>query len=100
MSTELSEAFGGDWPDAPSPVWQRLANAAKQYPDKLALACLHQSPDLYGFLTSDYTAGTKAEHLQWSYSQLSSAAALLAAGLQAKGLSSGSSIVTILSTLR
>ena len=61
MSTELSEAFGGNWPDAPSPVWQRLANAAKQYPDKLALACLHQSPDLYGFLTSDYTAGTKAE---------------------------------------
>jgi acyl-CoA synthetase (AMP-forming)/AMP-acid ligase II len=96
MSTELSEAFGGNWPDVPSPVWQRLAKAAQQYPDKLALACLHQSPDLYGLQSSDYTAGAKAEHLQWSYHQLSSAAALLAAGLQAKGLSSGSSIVTIL----
>jgi acyl-CoA synthetase (AMP-forming)/AMP-acid ligase II len=96
MSTELSEAFGGNWPDVPSPVWQRLAKAAQQYPDKLALACLHQSPELYGIQSSDYTAGAKAKHLQWSYSQLSSAAALLAAGLQAKGLSSGSSIVTIL----
>ncbi|KAF2994277.1 nrps [Curvularia kusanoi] len=96
MTAQLSEAYGGDWPDAPLPISQRLAKAAQQNPDKLALACLHQSPTLYGFQSSDYTSGTQAKHLQWSYSQLSSAAALLAAGLQAKGLSSGSSIVTIL----
>ncbi|KAF1967257.1 acetyl-CoA synthetase-like protein [Bimuria novae-zelandiae CBS 107.79] len=94
--TLLSETFGGEWPDSPLPVWRRLANAAQRYPDKLALACLHQSPNLYGVKSLEYTKGTLDKHLQWSYSQLSSTAALLAAGLQSKGLSSGSSIVTVL----
>lgn len=92
----LSEAYGGDWQDSPPPVWRRLANAAEQYPDKLALACLHQSPTLYGIYSADYTTGVQDKHLQWSYSQLSSAASLLAAGLRARGLTSGSSIVTML----
>lgn len=100
MSTDgnilLSEAFGGDWPDSPPPVWRRLATAAEQYPNKLALACLHQSPALYGIQSTEHATQTQNKHLEWSYAQLSSAAALLAAGLQSKGLSSGSSIVTIL----
>lgn len=95
-TTTLSEAFGGEWPDSPPPVWRRLANAAQQHPDKLALAALHQPPNLYGVNSADYTSGSLDKHLQWSYSQLSSTAANLAAGLRAQGLNPGSSIVTIL----
>lgn len=95
-NTLLSEAFGGDWVDSPPPIRKRLATAAEQYPDKLALACLHQSYDLYGIQSIGHAIETRSKHLQWSYSQLSTAAALLAAGLQSQGLSSGSSIVTIL----
>lgn len=94
MGTEdriaLSEAYGGDWQDSPPAVWQRLARSAQLYPDKLALACLHQPADLYGLrsLTDD--------HLQWSYATLSSAADTCRKGLEAYGLSVGSSVVTIL----
>ncbi|KAL5407395.1 hypothetical protein PMIN04_011741 [Paraphaeosphaeria minitans] len=91
-----SEAFGGKWPDSPLPIWTRLADAARDYPDKLAIACLHQSPTLYGIQSSQYAVQGFDNHLQWSYSQLSSTAECLAAGLQAQGLSSGSSVVTIL----
>lgn len=92
----LSEAFGGEWPDSPAPIRNRLANAALQHPDKLAVACLHQSPNLYGITSSSYAKPGFDEHLQWSYSQLSSTADHFAAGLQAQGITSGSSIVTIL----
>ncbi|KAF2448804.1 acetyl-CoA synthetase-like protein [Karstenula rhodostoma CBS 690.94] len=94
--SSLSEAFGGKWPDSPLPIWTRLANAAQEYPEKLAVACLHQSPKLYGVQSPEYAVQGVDKHLQWSYSQLSSTAERLAAGLQAQGLSSGSSIITIL----
>jgi acyl-CoA synthetase (AMP-forming)/AMP-acid ligase II len=94
--SSLSEAFGGNWPDSPPPVWTRLANAAQNHPNKLAIACLHQPPNLYGIQSPDYAAQGVEKHLQWSYSQLSSVAERMAAGLQAQGLSFGSSIVTVL----
>jgi acyl-CoA synthetase (AMP-forming)/AMP-acid ligase II len=86
----LSEAYGGEWPDSPPSVWQRLAKSASEHPEKLALACLHQPANLYGrkSLTND--------HLQWSYAQLSSATDSFSKGLQAHGLTSKSAIVTFL----
>ncbi|KAJ4293617.1 hypothetical protein N0V90_008901 [Kalmusia sp. IMI 367209] len=94
--TLLSEAFGGEWPDSPLPVWKRLADAAKQHPDKLALACLHQPANLYGIESSNHIPDRFEGHLQWTYSQLDSAADLLSAGLLALGLAPGSSVVSIL----
>lgn len=88
--TPLSEAYGGDWNDSPLPVWQRLAHSAQRYADKLALACLHQPADLYGLESS------ADDHLQWTYSTLSSATDLVSGRLRAKGLSRGTSVVTIL----
>jgi acyl-CoA synthetase (AMP-forming)/AMP-acid ligase II len=86
----LSEEFGGEWEDSPPPVRHQLLNAAEQFPDKLALACLHQPADLYDFQS------LTDSHLQWSYAQLSAAADILSAGLQAYRISSGSSIATVL----
>src|SRR4051812_42341467 len=85
-----SEAYGGDWAASPQSVWQRLAKSASHHPEKLALASLHQSANLYGrkSLTDD--------HLQWSYAQLGSATDSFSNGLQAHGLSSASAIVTFL----
>ena len=85
-----SEAYGGDWAASPQSVWQRLAKSASQHPEKLALASLHQSANLYGrkSLTDD--------HLQWSYAQLGSATDSFSNGLQAHCLSSASAIVTFL----
>lgn len=94
----LSEDFGGEWPNTPLPVWRRLANAAQQYPNKLALACLHQPANLYGVESLSHTphASDQADHLQWTFAQLDSNAERLAAGLLSLGLTSGSSIVSIL----
>ena len=84
----LSEAYGGEWLDSPPSIWQRLAVSASQHPGKLALACQHQSANLYGrkSLTDD--------HLQWSYAQLSSTVDSFSKGLQARG--SKSAVVTFL----
>jgi len=86
----VSEAYGGDWNDSPLPVWQRLEHSAQLYADKLALACLHQPADLYGL------PSLAGDHLQWTYSTLSSATDRLSEGLRTKGLSRGTSLVTIL----
>jgi acyl-CoA synthetase (AMP-forming)/AMP-acid ligase II len=94
--SSLSESFGGKWLDSPPPIWARLAKATQNHPKKLAIACLHQPPNLYGIHSLDHAAQGVEKHLQWSYSQLSSVSEHLAAGLQAQGLSSGSSIITIL----
>lgn len=87
---DLSEAYGGEWTDSPPPIWERLVNSAKKHSDKLALACLHQSATLYEL------ESLSNSHLQWSYSQLIAATDSFAAGLQARGISSGAPIVTIL----
>lgn len=87
-NTLLSEAYGGDWPDSPPPIWRQLESAANLHPDKLALACLHQPPDLYGIgkPTDDY--------LKWSYSQLKEATDFLRTGLRRSGIRAGMTIVT------
>lgn len=86
----LSEAYGGTWNDSPLPVWQRLAPSAQLNADKLALACLHQPANLYAL---ESLAG---DHLQWTYSALSSATDHVSGRLLAKGLSRGTSVATIL----
>ena len=90
--TALSEAYGGDWNDSPLPVWERLAHSAQLYADRLALASLYQPANLYGL---ESLAG---DHLQWTYFTLSAATDHVSGRLLAKGLSRGTSVITILDT--
>ena len=86
----LSEDFGGEWSDNPPPIWERLARAAKDNHDKLALACLHQPSDLYGINNSGRS------YLNWSYHDLITAVDLVSSGLQAQGVGAGSTLACFL----
>lgn len=86
----LSEDFGGEWSDHPPPIWERLAGAAKDNHDKLALACLHQPSDLYGIDKCG------SSYLKWSYRDLITAVDLVSSGLQAQGVGAGSTLACFL----
>lgn len=58
----LSEATGDDCPVEP-PIWQRLEDAARSNPERLAVASLHQQAGLYSIPNH-----TEDEHLRWTYS--------------------------------
>jgi non-ribosomal peptide synthetase component E (peptide arylation enzyme) len=86
----LSEAYGGDWPDSPPSIWQQLQESTISHPDKLAVACLHQPANLYGVFSSS------KQHLAWTYSELNSAVDRLCSSLKARGITTGSAISTFL----
>ncbi len=86
-----SEAEGIPCPVHPS-VWQRLHKSAMTCSNKLALASLHQSPNLYDVAT----VSTRNEYLRWSYSDLNVAVNILAGNLQKLGVKRGQPVVTFL----
>ncbi|KAL8646254.1 MAG: hypothetical protein Q9226_006947 [Calogaya cf. arnoldii] len=90
-SLERSEAEGIPCPAQP-PVWQRLYNSAATRSERLALASLHQPPNLYGIAADD----TDSEYLRWSYNHLSFAVNTLAGKLQKLGAKPGQPLTTFL----
>lgn len=86
-----SEAEGIPCPVHP-PVWQRLHNSVANCSDKLAVACLRQSPSLYAFATHS----TENKYLRWSYNDLDHAVNTLAVNLQKVGVKRGQAVATFL----
>lgn len=88
----LSTAYGGDWPVKPPSIWSSLEAAATAYPERLALASLHQPADIYG-INQKYT---ESNYLRWSYAQLWVAVERMTRSLLALGVKPGMSIATFL----
>ncbi|KAG4262701.1 AMP-binding enzyme [Fusarium proliferatum] len=91
MRQYLSEAAGDACPTEPA-IWQRLQDSASKYPDRLAVASLHQPPDLYN--VSNDTS--KHDYLRWSYAELHVAVDRFASSLWRLGARSGMTLATIL----
>lgn len=89
--SKLSEAYGGPCPVEP-PVWQRLHNTALARSNRLAIASIHQPPELYSI---DAKFSSKA-HLRWTYAELSVAVDRLATSLEGIGAERGKAVATFL----
>ena len=88
---ELSEANGGPCP-VESPIWQRLYNSTLICSQRLAVASLHQPPDLYSIAVGL----ARRPYLCWTYSELSIAVDRLAASLERLGAERGKAVATFL----
>jgi len=89
---KLSEDDGGSWPfDLPS-IIQSLTESARNSPDSLAVACLHQPSNLYGINDDD----NEAPYLRWTYSSLQVAVNRFASSLVQQGVKRGMSLATFL----
>ena len=91
--TPLSVAKGGHYDVEPS-VAQKFTDCIQKYPDRLAVACLQQDPNLYGIANQNGDVGSG--YLRWTYSQLDSAVERLCAGLKQQGIVQGDRIITYL----
>lgn len=98
-SQKLAESYGPELSTESKSLWQLLQEGLERNPHGLALACL-QHPSKYLSLSQDTTNGhhgseghEKPDHLQWSYSQLSRKAEILAEKIQGLGLSAQESTV-------
>lgn len=89
---ELSEANGDACPARPG-IWRRLEGSVAKFPNRLAVASLHQAPDLYGIAE---VGSSDKDYLRWSYAQLDTAVGRFAAGLGRLGLVKGDTVATYL----
>ncbi|KAF4983472.1 hypothetical protein FZEAL_1201 [Fusarium zealandicum] len=88
QNLDLSEAYGKPCPVEP-PLWSQLQRSADDFPDRLAIASVHQPAQLYDIASS-------SEYLRWSYSQLSTAVDTFAASLERLGARPGEAVATFL----
>ncbi|KAF4466112.1 Acyl- synthetase family member 2 mitochondrial [Fusarium albosuccineum] len=91
MTPQLSEAVGDPCPTEPA-VWQRLLDSASKYPNRLAVASLHQPQGLYGITTGS----SKSDYLRWSYTDLKVAVDRFASSLWHLGARPGTALATFL----
>lgn len=92
---KLSQVTGPALSGSPKSTWERFADSVRSHPDSLALASLHQPPDLYGVASQplpDRAGMTQAAHLRWTYMNLWDGVACLKAGLKAAGVEPGTPI--------
>ncbi|KJZ75148.1 hypothetical protein HIM_05342 [Hirsutella minnesotensis 3608] len=92
QTLQFSEALGGPCPARPS-IWKRLEESAAKFPNRLAVASLHQAPDLYCVARAGDLDRT---YLRWSYAQLDAAVNRFAIGLRRLGLTRGDTLATYL----
>ncbi|KAF5008034.1 hypothetical protein FDECE_5655, partial [Fusarium decemcellulare] len=91
MTPQLSEAVGDPCPTEPA-VWQRLLHSASKYPNRLAVASLHQPQGLYRIPTGS----SKSDYLRWSYADLKVAVDRFASSLWHLGARPGTALATFL----
>lgn len=102
-SQKLAEAHGPELNTEPRSLWKLLQEGVEKNPDGLALAC-PQHPSKYLSPSPTSTNGHHAterdeinDHLEWSYSQLSQKAELLADRIHGLGASlQGATVVPFL----
>ncbi|KAH8682289.1 hypothetical protein BX600DRAFT_505894 [Xylariales sp. PMI_506] len=94
--TKLSEAYGPPLSDDFRTAWEIFTEVVQKYPDDLALACIHQSPGLFGIANAplDDDQFSQKPYLRWTYSGLSEAVSRFSAGLRAAGVQPGAAIFT------
>ncbi|KAM0350982.1 hypothetical protein ACHAPU_002760 [Fusarium lateritium] len=73
-------------------IWQRLQTSASKHDDKLAIASLPQSPDLYNVATDP----SQNKYLRWTYKELQTAVDRCAASLLRLGASPKTPLATFL----
>lgn len=88
---DLSYASGDEYNSSVVPLVTRFDKVVSAHPDRIALVCMHQPADLFGF-----GVGQKQDYLRLTYSQLDAASDKLARVLSARGVVAGRSIVTFL----
>ena len=88
---QLSQADGPPCP-IQRPIWQRLNDSALTFSNRLAVASLHQAPQLYDI---DNNPASK-KYLRWTYADLKVGVDRLAANLEALGAKRGLAVATFL----
>lgn len=91
MKLQPSDALGGVCPTEPA-IWQRLQNSASKHPNKLAVASLHQPPDLYSIASNP----AQHDYLRWSYAELRLAVDRCASSFLRLGARPGTPLATFL----
>lgn len=87
----VSESEGSPCPSEPA-VRDRLSAAANKFSSKLAVACLHQSPALYGVGHSF----PDTVYLRWTYAELNGAVNLICDNLHRAGITKKTPLVSFL----
>lgn len=94
----LSEEYGRPLPDSEKPPcpWGDFQSFVGSTPDELAIACVHQSPGLFGIpnLPLDHDAFREHPYLRWSFRSLNSGIARLVGALRPLGVKGGTPLVT------
>ena len=88
----LSEAFGPPLSKNPPSAWERFLDSVQEYPDKLAVASVHQPHDLFGIPSSPLEGDGKRSqrpYLRWTYKSLLQGVSRLTAGLKSVGVKPG-----------
>jgi acyl-CoA synthetase (AMP-forming)/AMP-acid ligase II len=82
-----SEVCGESPSNEPKPIVSRFQTFVEEHPENLAIVCLHQPADLYGFdsLSMECSTDEHAPYLRWSYEILSRSVMQLKESLVARG---------------
>ncbi|KUI64337.1 Acyl-CoA synthetase family member 2, mitochondrial [Cytospora mali] len=92
------EVYGPPVPqyDRPPCMWKDFLSQVTSQPDALAIACVHQSPDLFGVpnLPLDDDAFRANPYLRWSFSSLRHGIERLVKSLRPLGVKESTPIVT------
>ncbi|KAI3395324.1 hypothetical protein diail_1436 [Diaporthe ilicicola] len=94
----LSEEYGPPLPhlDPPPCMWRDFQSFVSSTPDALAIACVHQPPDLFGIpnLPLDHDAFHHHPYLRWSFRSLSRGVERLVRAWRPLGVKEGTPLVT------
>lgn len=93
----LSEAYGDPFPDGNCrPFRQMFLDAVAEYPNNLALACVHQPVGLYNISNQplDGDEFRRNPYLRWNYKDLGNGIERCVSGLRAAGVKPGMPVFT------
>lgn len=89
--SELSEAYGKPLAHHDRPIQERFERAVENYPDHLALVCVHQPAGLYQIPNEHFEDESfcQSPYLRWSFRHLRDGIRRLVQGLRAAGVEPG-----------
>lgn len=94
----LSEEYGPPLPSEKPPCpWAQFQSVVSRTPEALAIACVHQSPGLFGITNlplEDQDAFRSQPYLRWSYRDLDQGIDRLVRALESRGVKGHTPVVT------
>lgn len=94
----LSEEYGPPLPQLEQPpcMWRDFQSFVRSTPDALAIACVHQPPELFGIpnIPLDHDAFHERPYLRWSFRNLSRGIDRLVRAWRPLGVKEGTPLVT------